>query len=216
MTGGKVRIWDLPTRLFHWAIVLLVPALWWTHQIDRLDLHLLLGEIMLGLVLFRLVWGVIGSSTARFAGFLRGPGTVLRHLRGKAGAETFGHNPAGGWSVVLLLLLLAAQVGLGLFVSDEDGLNTGPLSHLISYDSARILAHRHETLFYILLGFIAFHVGAILYYLLVRRDNLVGPMVSGRRAAPASGAAMIRAPAWRFLVAAVIAFVLTWTVSNYL
>jgi cytochrome b len=215
LIGGKVRIWDLPTRLFHWAIVLLVPALWWTHEIERLDLHILLGETMLGLVLFRLIWGVIGSSTARFATFLRGPGTALRYLKGKAAAG-FGHNPAGGWSVVAMLLVLAVQIGLGLFVSDEDGLNCGPLSHLISYDSARILAHRHETMFYVLLGLIALHVGAILYYLLIRRDNLVTPMVTGRRAAGAGDEAMIGAPLWRFAVAASLAAALAWIVSNYL
>jgi cytochrome b len=213
LTGERVRIWDLPTRLFHWAIVLLVPALWWTHEIERLDLHILLGESMLGLVLFRLIWGVIGSSTARFAGFVRGPGTVLRYFRGQAAA--FGHNPIGGWSVVAMLLALCVQVGLGLFVTDEDGLNSGPLSHLVSYDSARILAHRHETMFYILLGLIAVHVAAILYYLVVRRDNLVTPMVTGRRA-PAGDAAMIGAPHWRFLLAAALAAGLTWIVSNLL
>jgi cytochrome b len=217
LTGAavpRVRIWDLPTRLFHWAIVLLVPALWWTEKIDRLDLHILLGEVMLGLVLFRLIWGAIGSSTARFAGFVRGPGAVLRYVRGKAAA--FGHNPIGGWSVVVMLLLLGTEVGLGLFVTDEDGLNSGPLSHLISYDGARTLAHRHETLFYILLAFIALHVAAILYYLIVKRDNLVGPMVTGRRAAPLGGEAMTGAPLWRFLLAAFLAAGLTWIVSNYL
>jgi cytochrome b len=211
---GKVRVWDLPTRAFHWAIVLLVPALWATQKIDRPDLHILLGEVMLGLVLFRLIWGAIGSSTARFASFVRGPGSVVRHIRGKAAA--FGHNPAGGWSVVVMLLLLCVQVGLGLFVSDEDGLNTGPLSHLISYDSARTLAHRHETVFYILLGFIALHVAAILYYLVVKRDNLVTPMVTGRRVAPVGGEEMTGAPLWRFLLAAFLAAALTWIVSNYL
>jgi cytochrome b len=215
LIGRKVRIWDLPTRIFHWAIVLLVPALWWTTEIDRLDLHILLGETMLGLVLFRLIWGAIGSSTARFAGFVRGPGVVLRHIRGKAEAA-FGHNPAGGWSVIVMLLLLCVQVGLGLFVSDEDGLNTGPLSHLISYDGARTLAHRHELVFYILLAFIAVHVAAIVFYLAVKRDNLVTPMVTGRRAAPVGGEEMKAAPLWRFLIAAGLAAAITWVVSNYL
>ena len=204
MSTPKVRIWDLPTRLFHWAIVLLIPALWWTHEIERLDLHILLGQIMLGLILFRLIWGVIGSSTARFAGFLRGPGTVLLYVRGRA-AAWFGHNPLGGWSALAMLLLLAVETGLGLFVSDEDGLNCGPLSHLIDYDSARILAHRHETLFYILLGFIALHVLAIFYYLLVKRDNLIAPMVTGTRPTPENGEAMIAAPLWRFLIATALA-----------
>ena len=195
--------------------MILVPASWWTHQIERLDLHILLGEIMLGLVLFRLIWGVIGSSTARFAGFLRGPGTVFRYVRGRAAAG-LGHNPLGGWSAFVMLLLLAVQVGLGLFVSDEDGLNTGPLSHLIDYDSARILAHRHETIFYTLLGFIALHVAAILYYLLARRDNLIVPMVTGSRGAPESGEAMVGAPLWRFLIAAALAFGLTLFIARWL
>ena len=106
---------------------------------------------MLGLVLFRLFWGLLGSSTARFAGFVRGPARVLRYLRGRTRAG-LGHNPLGGWSVVLMLLLLLTQVGLGLFAIDEDGLVGGPLSHLVSYETARTLAHRHETVFYVLLA----------------------------------------------------------------
>ena len=204
MSAAKVRIWDLPTRLFHWAIVILVPALWWTHRIDRIDLHIVLGEIMLGLILFRLIWGMIGSSTARFAGFLRGPRTMLLYVRGRA-TGWFGHNPIGGWSALIMLLLLAVETGIGLFVTDEDGLESGSLSHLIDYDSARILAHRHETIFYILLGFIALHVLAIFYYLLVKRDNLIGPMVTGTRPAPESGEAMVAAPLRRFLTAAALA-----------
>ena len=115
-----------------------------------------------------------------------------------------------------MLLLLATQIGLGLFVSDEDGLNTGPLSHFVDYDSARTLAHRHETLFYILLGVIALHVAAILYYLLVKRDNLITPMVTGYRPAPESGEAIIGAPLWRFLVAAALAAGLTCAIAYLL
>jgi cytochrome b len=210
---GRIRIWDLPTRLFHWAIVLLIPALWWTHQIDRLDLHLILGEIMLGLILFRIFWGLIGSSTARFIGFVKGPAGIYRYLKGQSAAAP-GHNPLGGWSVMVMLLLIATEVGLGLFVTDEDGLNEGPLTHLISYDSARILAHRHETLFYILLGFIALHLGAILFYLLVKRDNLVAPMVTGSR--PGDGEAMRPAPLWRFLAAVALATGLTLWIAQIL
>lgn len=210
---GRIRIWDLPTRLFHWAIVLLIPALWWTHEIDRLDLHLILGEVMLGLILFRIFWGLIGSSTARFLGFVRGPAGIFRYLKGESAAAP-GHNPLGGWSVMVMLLLIATEVGLGLFVSDEDGLNEGPLAHLISYDSARILAHRHETVFYILLGFIALHIGAILFYLLVKRDNLVGPMVTGSGAGEGEG--MRPAPLWRFLLAAALAIGLTLWIARIL
>jgi cytochrome b len=212
---AKVRIWDLPVRLVHWAMVLLVPALWLTHELERMDIHMLLGQTMLGLVLFRLIWGLIGSSTARFAGFVRGPATLVRYLRGRAGAG-FGHNPLGGWSVLLMLLALATQAGLGLFSIDEDAIEGGPLSHLVSYETARTLAHRHETMFYVLLALIALHVVAILYYLVARRDDLVTPMVTGRRAAPEDGAAMVEAPLWRFLLAAGLAAALTLAIVKLL
>jgi cytochrome b len=196
-------------------VAALVPALWASHELGLMDLHILLGETMLGLVLFRLIWGVIGSSTARFSSFLRGPRAVLRYLRGGAGAG-FGHNPVGGWSVAAMLLALLVQAGLGLFVTDEDGLNSGPLSHLVSYGSARILAERHETMFYVLLGLIALHLGAILYYLVVRRDNLVTPMITGRSPASASGERMAGAPHWRFALAAGLAAGLTLLVARFL
>ena len=216
MIRRGVRVWDLPTRLFHWAIVLLIPALWWTQHIERLDLHILLGEVMLGLVLFRLIWGVIGASTARFASFVRGPATVWRYLKGQS-APALGHTPLGALSVVAMLILLVVQVGLGLFVSDEDGLNTGPLSHLVSYDSARTLAARHETVFWILLAVIALHVAAIFFYLLARRNNLIGPMVTGTRA-PVAGSdeALVAAPWWRLAIAVVAAAGLTWVIAALL
>src|ERR1041384_7437303 len=103
MPGPKVQVWDLPVRLFHWAIVLLVPALWWTAENERLDLHITLGTAMLALVLFRLLWGIFGSSTARFAGFVRGPFGVMRYLSGRERGG-IGHNPLGGWSVLAMLL----------------------------------------------------------------------------------------------------------------
>jgi cytochrome b len=215
MAGPKVKVWDLPVRLFHWAIVLLVPALWATHEWDMMDTHILLGEIMLGLVLWRLLWGVFGSSTARFAGFVRGPGTVIRYLTGR-GTRSFGHNPVGGWSVVAMLLVLVVQVGLGLFATDEDSLYEGPLAHLVSYDTARTLAHRHETVFWALVVLIALHVLAILYYAVVKRDNLVTPMITGRGFSPARETVLVPAPLWRFLLSAALAAGLTLALIRFL
>ena len=215
MIGGKVAVWDLPTRLFHWALVLLIPALWWTGEEHLHDLHFLLGEVALGLLLFRLFWGLFGSSTARFAGFVRGPGAILAYLRGSRPAG-IGHNPLGALSVLILLFLLANVVGLGLFATDEDGLDPAPLAHLVSYDSARILTERHEQVFWILVGFIALHVAAILYYLLVKRDDLVTPMVTGSRAMPAGGGEMIGAPLWRFVLASGLAVILTLAIVRLL
>jgi len=210
----KVRIWDLPVRLFHWALVLLVPALWATHHWELMDLHILLGEIMLGLVLWRLLWGMLGSSTARFAAFVRGPGAVLRYLKG--GGKAFGHNPLGGWSVVAMLLLLAVQVGLGLFAIDEDAFFGGPLSHLVSYDAARTLAQRHETIFWVLVGLIALHVAAILYYRLVRRDDLITPMITGRGTPVDGEGVLVPAPLWRFLLSVALAAGITLAIGTLL
>ena len=208
---SRIAIWDLPTRAFHWLIVLLMPALWWTGEEHLYDLHLLLGEVALGLILFRIVWGLIGSSTARFAGFVKGPGAIVAYLHGEKPAGV-GHNPLGALSVLALLVLLATVTGLGLFATDEDGLAPGPLSRFVSFDSARILAERHEQLFWILVGFIGLHVAAILFYLVLRRDNLVAPMVTGARLGSEGEEAMAAAPAWRFFIAAGAAAALTWLI----
>jgi cytochrome b len=212
---SRIAVWDLPIRAFHWLTVALIPALWWTAETHRLDLHYLLGALMLGLLLFRIIWGLIGSSTARFTGFVGGPRTIIAYLRGRKPAGV-GHNPLGALSVLLLLFLIANVVGLGLFASDEDGLAPGPLAHLISYDAAHILAERHEQLFWILVAFIAVHVGAILFYLVVKRDNLVAPMVSGGRAGADGETAMVAAPAWRFAVAAALSVGMTWAIFSIL
>ena len=182
--AGKVRIWDGPTRIFHWALVLLIPAMWWTAENEQVALHVTLGLVMVGLILFRLIWGIVGSSTARFASFLKGPRAVMSHLRG-AGAPGIGHNPPGGWSVAAMLIVLVVQVGLGLFAEDNDGLAAGPLSSLVSADTAETLTDLHDFMFNVLLALIALHLAAVLYYALGKRRNLVGPMITGSGAAPA-------------------------------
>lgn len=197
---SRVRIWDWPTRVFHWLLVALIPALWWTAENERTDLHVTLGLVMLGLLVFRLIWGVIGSSTARFANFLKGPRGIVGYLNGRA-ASVVGHNPMGGWSVAAMLALLCLQVGLGLFASDEDGLVMGPLSLWLDIDTVEWVTELHETLFWVLLALIALHVAAILFYALAKRRNLVGPMLTGRGEAPEGTAPMSPAPAWRLILA---------------
>lgn len=200
----RVPIWDLPTRLFHWSLVLLIPFMWWTAEEERLDLHIAGGTGVLGLLMFRLLWGFLGSSTARFAGFVRGPGAVIGYLRGRR-AYAVGHNPLGALSVIAMLGLLCLQVGLGLFASDDDGLESGPLAHLISSDLSEELAELHEDLFNVLLVLIGVHIAAILFYTLFKRQNLMGPMVSGTGEAPESVRGMQYASAWRFWLAAAVA-----------
>jgi cytochrome b len=210
---NRIAIWDLPTRAFHWLVVLLIPALWWTAEEEMMDLHMLLGQVMLGLVLFRIFWGLIGSSTARFASFVKGPGGICAYLRGTAG-PAIGHNPLGALSVLALLTLLAVQVGLGLFASEDDGLYQGPLSHHVSLDASETLAERHEMMFNVLLVFIGLHLAAILFYTLVKRERLIGPMLSGGREGGAGEAPMVAAPFWRFLLAAGAALGLTLWIAG--
>ena len=209
---ARVRIWDWPTRVFHWALVLLIPAMWWTAENDRIELHVTLGLLTFALILFRLLWGLIGSSTARFSNFLKGPRGVVSYLNGNA-VHALGHNPLGGWSVAAMLALLATQVSLGLFASNEDGDVFGPLSLWLDSDTVEWVTELHEWLFNALLAIIALHVAAIAFYAM-RRRNLVGPMLTGSGHAPEGTVPMAAAPAWRALLAAAIAAAVTawlWT-----
>lgn len=209
----RVKIWDWPTRLFHWALVVLIGLQWWTAEEEMIELHILLGTIVLGLLLFRLLWGLIGSSTARFANFVKGPRGVVSYLNGSA-AKVVGHNPLGGYSVMAMLGLLSVHVALGLFASDDDGIDSGPLSHLVDYDLAEEAADLHETSFDLLLVLIGVHVAAIVFYALIRRKDLVTPMLTGRGEADEGVAPMQDAPLWRFLLAAALAAALAWWIGT--
>lgn len=170
-----------------------------------MEWHYRSGMLLLGLLVFRIVWGLIGSSTARFSRFVRGPRTIIGYLRGRI-ASPIGHNPLGALSVLALLGTMALQVGLGLFAADEDGLESGPLARFIDGDLSERIAELHETMFNVLLAVIALHVAAIAFYLLVKRRNLVRAMVTGVAEAPAGAEAMRGAGAVRFFVAAAVAF----------
>lgn len=200
---APIKVWDWPTRLFHWALVLLFGVQWWSGKAEKIDIHIAAGLALTGLIIFRLIWGVVGGSTARFSSFVRGPKTVLAYLRGKA-EPMAGHNPLGGWSVTLMLGLLAVQSGLGLFSSDEDAVDAGPLSDWVSFEAAQRLHENHESLFNILLVLIGLHVAAILYYRL-RGDDLVSPMLSGRSAFSAATEPLRAAPLWRLWLALLLA-----------
>ena len=177
---AKQLVWDLPTRLFHWLLVALIAFSWWSGKNDRIDLHIWSGIAILTLLLFRLLWGFFGSSTARFATFLRGPRAIFGYLRGTW--RGIGHNPLGALSVVALLAATATQVGLGLFSTDEDGLFAGPLAPWVSLDASEEIADLHDDFFNIVLVLIGVHVAAVLFYALFKRRNLIGPMISGRDA----------------------------------
>lgn len=208
---SPVVVWDLPVRLLHWLIVVCVGVSWWSAEQRLMEVHRYSGYALLGCIVFRLYWGFAGSSTARFREFVRGPRAIAAYLREPPQPAPPGHNPLGGWSVVTLLALLVAQVGLGLFVTDVDGLESGPLSYLVSFETSRTLADVHEIVFNILLGFVVLHVVAVLFYLLVRRTNLIGAMLTGRRPA-ATHATLVSL--WRAVPGLALAGLVVWYVAR--
>ena len=208
-----MRVWDLPTRLVHWLLVAGVGLSWLTGETGRLEWHRWSGYGLLGLVLFRIYWGFFGSSTARFARFVRGPRAVFAYLRG-AWQAVPGHNPLGALSVLALLALLATQIVLGLFAVDVDGIESGPLSLYVSFEGGRDAARWHGALFDVLLWLIALHIVAILYYGLVRKQNLAASMLHGEREFPDGLPAVQHASAVRLVVGIVLAALLTWLVTR--
>lgn len=209
----RIRLWDLPVRLVHWALVVLLPWLWWTWRSGKTELHETLGYVTLGLLLFRILWGIFGSSTARFVHFVKGPREIALYLRGRYPANV-GHNPLGALSVLLLLGLMIAEVGFGLFAEDVDGEESGALARFVSYETADWARGWHALLFNAILAVVAIHVLAILFYLVVKRDNLVGPMVTGRKAYKADVAQPRAVPVWRAIVAAAVAAAIAWWISR--
>ena len=194
--GGELRrvqVWDLPVRIFHWVLLLLVSFSWWSGKEggSAMQYHMWSGYAILTLVFFRLVWGFCGGGNARFTAFVRGPGAVLAYMQTlfarRAGAH-LGHNPLGGWSVVLLLVCLAVQTGSGLFANDDIA-TEGPLGRLVSKSTSDLLTTVHAYNFYVLLGLVTTHIAAVLFYLLYKSENLVRPMVTGYKWRPADQAA---------------------------
>jgi cytochrome b len=198
---NRVLVWDLPLRLFHWLLVLLVAASFVSAEIGgkAMQLHFLSGYTILALVLFRILWGFAGGTHARFASFVRGPAEVISYLRNlprRDAPRHLGHNPAGAWSVLLMLLSLLLQAGTGLFANDDES-TEGPLAGLAGKAWSDRITEIHEFnsgLLYVLIGL---HLAAIVYYLAYRRDNLVRSMLTGfKDAAGTADAPPKPGPAW--------------------
>jgi len=183
-----IGVWDVPVRLFHWLLVALIIVSFTTAQIggNAMQIHELSGFTILTLVLFRVLWGIFGSTYARFADFVRRPAQAIAYARSlKRGRPAFyaGHNPLGGWMIVALLVCLLVQTGTGLFAND-DIMTEGPLYNWVSKQTSDTLSEIHETNFYVLAVLIALHICAALYYLLGKRENLILPLFTGRKQLP--------------------------------
>jgi cytochrome b len=181
-----MRIWDLPIRLFHWLLVVLLLVSWLTQWRNWMRLHMLCGLAILTLLLFRVLWGFIGSDTARFSHFLRSPVEAVRHLmrltRREPDTEA-GHNAAGGWSVVALLAILFVQVGTGLGAND-DAIAEGPIAGIVGKDWSNWLSHIHHLNVTVIEIAVVLHVLAIVAYRVLKGQNLLLPMVTGKKRLP--------------------------------
>jgi len=198
--SGQVRVWDLPVRLFHWLLVLLFGVSWYTGKtggVYEMTWHLWSGYALLGLLLFRIVWGVVGSSSARFSQFLYGPRAMASYAVGlvrRRPPRYFGHTPLGGWMTVAMLISLLVQVGTGLFAND-DILTEGPLMSWVSKSTSDWLTTIHYYNLNVLLALAGLHIAAVAYYALALRENLVWPMFTGVKKLPPGQ----NAPEFRFV-----------------
>jgi cytochrome b len=179
-----------------------------------MDYHRYSGYALLGVLIFRLYWGVFGSTTARFAHFVKGPRSIWLYVRSRAEHMVPGHNPLGALSVLALLCLLIAQVALGLFCVDVDGIESGPLSHWVRFESGRECSRLHQLGFVVLKAFIVVHVAAVVFYWIFRRDNLLRPMITGSKRWRYGTPPRIEfASSWRALLGIALAAVLVWYIA---
>jgi cytochrome b len=211
-SAGEKPVWDLPIRLFHWLLAALILFSWWTVKNHHTDWHIWSGCGILTLLIFRLLWGFVGSSTARWTNFVRGPRAVSDYLRGQW--TGIGHTPLGALSVVALLAAVAIQVSLGLFSEDEDGLYLGPLSRLVSSDTSDRIRDVHETWFNVVLGLIILHVGAIIFYRF-RGRHLTKPMITGKAVLDPAAMPMKRGKWWVALICLAVGIGITrWIIAG--
>jgi cytochrome b len=182
----KIVVWDVPTRLFHWLTVILVAAAYATWRLNWMDWHAYAGYALLALVVFRLLWGFFGSDTARFARFLAAPHRAAGHLAQLLRREPdrqVGHNPAGGWMVLLLLALVLAETLTGIYINNDIA-DVGPFTELAPAPVANFISTLHDVFWQALFVAVILHVLAIALYWAAKRQNLLLPMITGCKMLP--------------------------------
>jgi cytochrome b len=213
LSAQKRLVWDLPVRLVHWLLASLIAFSWWSVNYHHTDWHIWSGIAILTLLIFRFLWGLFGSSTARFGHFVRGPSHVLRYIRGEWSG--IGHTPLGALSVVAMFAAVAVQVGLGLISQDPDGLYLGPLSGLVSSDTSDKARDLHELWFNVILGLIVLHLAAVAFYRLRLGQKLTNPMITGKAAVEPGVAPMRPGKWWVALICLAVAFAIArWVIAG--
>jgi cytochrome b len=218
-TATRIRVWDIPVRLFHWSLVLLIIALFVTGKLggNWLEWHKRAGFSVLGLVTFRILWGFVGSHHARFVNFVRGPRAVATYLKALAQKNSVphaGHNPLGAISVVTMLGVLLLQGILGLF-SNDDIMLEGPYASMVSKALSDQLTMLHKLNSNLILILIAVHLAAIAFAYFYKKENLVKAMITGEKLLPANSSAAAPArPAWLAWVIGAVVAIATYGLLN--
>ena len=179
----KIFVWDLPVRLFHWLLVTSIFAAWYTSDGERglIDIHLKIGYFILGLIIFRIIWGVLGTKYAKFSQFIPNKTALINYIKDfkqTKESNSVGHNPLGGLMVIFMLMLLLSQAISGLFMND-DVFTTGPYFDSVDGATQKIMSFIHSNAFDVIIVFSALHIGAIFYYLFAKKINLIIPMFTG-------------------------------------
>jgi len=213
-----IKVWDLPLRVFHWALAFSFLGAFATGELggNLMYWHGVIGTFILGLIIFRVIWGIIGSQHSRFLSFFPTPRKVISYFKGEWQAH--GHNPLGAISVLLLLSLVAAQVGTGLFANDDIAFEA-PLFRLVDKEVSDSLSALHSTLFYVLAGLVVLHMVAVGFYFLFKKTNLVTPMITGKKRVEKGFEVPVAKPGNQakprhFIFALVLSTVLTWAIHT--
>ena len=179
--NNKVKVWDVPTRFFHWSLVISIFICWLSMDQRWLDVHKISGVFVLFLLIYRLIWGVVGAQTARFINFLSWPKEALQYLKRSLTNNSeyhAGHNPAGGWMVIAFIFIILLEVLAGMFSNDDIGFY-GPFADGITKEYSDMATQLHIFLFDVLLILIWLHLVAVFFYVLVKSQNLVSAMITG-------------------------------------
>ena len=220
----QVKVWDLFVRFSHWLIVLIVLSAWLSSEFGDTEYkwHSLNGYAIFVLVLTRILWGFFGSTTARFSHFVKSPKIFFRYIlasRSGKSSESLGHNPAGGWMIAVLLMVLLAQATTGMFTSDDISFE-GPFAYYVSTNMSERLTSLHLLLFNALLGLIVLHVLAVLYHQLIKKESIIRAMFTGnkhtkRRNKNESNTFVFRSVFFALGILSTIGFVLWWLLQEY-
>ena len=203
-TPVKARVWDVPVRLFHWLLLALVGFSWWSGEQggEWMEYHGWSGCVILTLLLFRIAWGFVGSDSARFAHFVRGPSVTYAYfcsvLRGRPKVY-LGHNPLGGWMILSLLLGLLVQAITGLFGNDDSGYEA-PLAHWLGHSDSSLMTALHAYNFDLLLALVGLHVAAVITHQVLRPDDMIKAMFTGVKTSVTGATSVRMVSTWRALV----------------